>query len=307
MHPALLHVVSVYANPLRWDSRLRLARAFEERMVAAGVRLTMVECQLGARPWELDHPRVNYVRVRNHSLVWNKENLLNLGVAAISRLDPEWQYLMWADADIEFLHPDWAAETVHLLQQYPILQPWDVCYDLGPGGAAHHMQLHRSFCYAFVHGLLKQNKDYDTAHPGYAWAIRRRNFQEVGGLIETAALGAGDRHMSFGLIGCVLKQIAPGITDGYKRPLLAWQSHALRSINQHLGYMTGAIRHYFHGRKPDRQYWDRWQILVRWKFDPATDLRKNEYGVIELAGNKPGLTHDIEQYFRTRAEDGNLI
>jgi hypothetical protein len=52
---------------------------------------------------------------------------------------------------------------------------------------------------------------------------------------------------------------------------------------------------------------DRWQVLVRHRFDPFTDLKRNIWGVFELAGNKPGLRRDIDAYMRGRDEDGNTM
>jgi hypothetical protein len=36
-------------------------------------------------------------------------------------------------------------------------------------------------------------------------------------------------------------------------------------------------------------------------------LKRNTYGVLELAGNKPQLRHDIDCYFRARDEDSNTL
>ena len=42
-------------------------------------------------------------------------------------------------------------------------------------------------------------------------------------------------------------------------------------------------------------------------FDPLTDLRKNLYGVLELAGNKPAMEQDFDRYYRQRDEDANIL
>lgn len=47
--------------------------------------------------------------------------------------------------------------------------------------------------------------------------------------------------------------------------------------------------------------------MVNNKFDPATDLIRNTWGVLELAGNKPQLQRDIDSYFRQRDEDSNTL
>ncbi|HTW27887.1 MAG TPA: hypothetical protein VME92_12225 [Acetobacteraceae bacterium] len=306
MRPELLHVVTAIANPIRWASRLRLYRDFERHMLESGVNLTVVECAYGDRPHLLaGTPGVNHVPVRAKSLVWTKENLINLGIA---RLPADWRYVAWIDADIRFRQPAWASETVHALQQYDFVQPWADCYDLGPNDE--HLQAHRSFCRLFHHRrpIVPSGKaGYEFAHPGYAWAATRTALEWVGGLIESAALGAADHHMALALIGRVRESAPGGISEGYMAPLLRWQERAERHICRNISYVAGTIEHGWHGSKDKRRYVDRWQVLTRHAFDPATDLKRNTSGVFELAGNKPELRHDIDLYFRQRDEDANSL
>jgi hypothetical protein len=71
--------------------------------------------------------------------------------------------------------------------------------------------------------------------------------------------------------------------------------------------VPGTIEHYFHGKKTDRKYMDRWQMIIEHQFDPDMDIKPNAWGVLELAGNKPGLQHDLDAYFRLRNEDVNSL
>ncbi len=298
-----LHVVTAIANPIRWQSRTRLYRHFEEHMLDSGVRLTVVECAYGDRPHEFaDNPHITHVPVRARSLLWTKENLLNIG---LSRLPQDWRHAAWIDADITFRRPDWATETVHALQQYDIVQAWSDCYDLGPNDE--HLQVHRSFCRLAHEGAPIKSNNYTFAHPGYAWAATRRALTLLGGLIETATLGAGDHHMALALLGRVRESVPGGISDGYLRPLLRWQDRASQHIAGNIGYVPGSIEHDWHGAKAKRAYVDRWLTLLRNHFDPETDLIRNTWGVLELAGNKPQLRMDIDRYFRTRDEDSNSL
>ena len=306
MRADLLHVVTAFANPIRWQSRQRLYQAFEQHMLDSGVRLTVVECAYGDRPHLIaGSPAVNHVPVRARSLTWCKENLLNLGIA---RLPQDWEYVAWIDADIAFRKPGWAAETVHALQQYDVVQPWSDCYDLGPNDD--HLQAHRSFCRLHHDGapiVPAGASGYCFAHPGYAWAATRRAVTLVGGLIETAVLGAADHHMALALIGRVGESVPEGVSAGYLRPLSQWQQRATRHIAGNIGYLPGTIEHAWHGAKIKRAYVDRWSIVTRNGFDPDADLLRNSWGVLELAGNKPQLRHDIDRYFRTRDEDSNTL
>jgi len=303
MRADLLHVVTALSNPIRWKSRVRLYRLFEQHMLESGVRLTTVECGYGDRPFECaGTPSVNHIGVRSRTVVWNKEALINLG---IGRLPDDWKYVAWIDADVAFRRPDWASETVEALQQYDVVQPWAHCYDLGPNGE--HLQVHSSFA-----KLVHEGKPispagahgYEFAHPGYAWAATRQALDYTGGLIE-AALGAGDHHMALALIGRVQESVPGGIHPNYRAALVQWQDRAERHIARNLGYVPGTIEHQWHGPKAARGYQSRWNVLVRHRFDPAVDLKRNLWGVPELAGNKPELRRDLDRYFRSRNEDAN--
>lgn len=305
MRAALLHVVTCVANPLRWESRVRLYRQFEQHMLDSGVHLTTVECAYGERPFECAGTSgVNHVGVRSRTLVWNKEALINIGM---NRLPEGWQYMAWLDADIFFRRCDWAKATVHALQQYDVVQPWSDCYDLGPKDE--HLQTHRSFCRIHHEGKPirpASGHGYEFAHPGYGWAATRSALDAVGGLVE-AALGAGDHHMALALIGRVHESVPRGIHPNYLAAITQWQERAERAIAGNIGYVPGTIEHHWHGSKDKRGYISRWGILTKHQFDPLCDLRRNTFGVPELAGNKPKLRLDLDRYFRSRDEDANTV
>jgi len=303
MQAHALHVVTAVANPLRWQSRMRLFRDFERHMLESGVQLTIVECAYGDRPHEIvPAAGVRHLPVRARTMVWTKENLLNIGIAS---LPADWKYVAWIDADIAFRRPDWAAETVHALQLHPVVQPWSDCYDLGPNGE--HMAVHRSFCRIWQDGGAVGTGYGTFAHPGYAWAATRQALDWVGGLVETAALGAADHHMALALVGQVERSLPAGITNGYRRPLLRWQARAQQHIAGNVAALSGTIEHTWHGAKSRRRYIERWDVLTRNAFDPDEDLKRNVWGVLELAGNKPALRRDMEAYFRQRDEDSNAM
>ena len=308
MRADLLHVVAVRENPRRFKAPDRLYLEFEQHMLDSGVHLTVVECAFGERPFHYDERKhVQHIGVRARTMLWHKENLINIGV---SRLPPEWKYLAWVDTDIRFRKPGWAEETVHGLQHYAMLQPWDTAYDLGPDGE--HMELHRSFGWVYgtgkpiVQGPRCSPGGYVFGHPGYAWAMTRDAFVRVGGLIDTAILGAADHHMAMGAIGRASETIPGKLMGAYAAPIMRWQDRAVRHLNDRVGWVPGTIEHSFHGSKLHRRYVDRWQILEENHFDPAIDIMRNEFGVVELAGNKPRLTRQIETYFSQRNEDANV-
>lgn len=303
MHADLLHVVAIVSNPLRWQSRMRLFREFADHMIQSGVKLTTVECVLGNRPFEVHLPGVNQVQVRHNTLCWHKESLINIG---ISRLPPDAQYIAWIDADIHFRSKTWAADTVHLLQQYPVIQPWHHAYDLGPGGT--HNQVDTSLASLIAKGepiSPRWQKYYTFGHPGYAWAARRDTLNQLGGLMDFAILGSADHHMAFGFLGRIHETAPNDLAPAYRAQLEAWQSRAVKVVGPHVGYLPITIEHQFHGSKVLRNYVSRWDIMRKNAFDPTTDIIKNLDGVTELSGNKPQMQVEIERYFASRNEDAN--
>lgn len=411
MDAGLLDAVTCYYNPIRFKTRLRLCKEHLQHLLDSGVRPTVVECQIGDRPFELaDFPHVRHVGVRSKTMVWNKESLLRIGM---QRLDPDWKYVVWTDADIMFRKPDWGYEVVHALQIYDVIQPWSDAYDLGPNDE--HLAAYKSFLHQWwngqsvVYGVDPKRSDFQkrimglapsTLHPtqksevsrqlgkgsvpnapkadgsadsttshshrphkpkkhhdrccccccddipcycppcpppyygavgqaanlasrvpwwkrdggpheyphtGYAWAATRHAIESVGGIFDLAAMGAADYHMALALVGYADRSVPGRVHPAYRKHLMEWQERALRDINYNLGFIQGTIEHRFHGRKSDRRYIDRWQIILEHDFDPDCDIMKNSHGVLELTCRKPELRHDLDVYLRQRMEDQNTL
>jgi len=126
-----LHVVTMIANPIRWKSRVAGARAaIADWLREPNVHVTIAEVAHGARTHDLadpelwpkdgEQPRVTHIPLRATTLAWSKENCLNIG---ISRLPHDAKYIGTFDADVHFRKPGWAAEAIHALQLYPVVQP----------------------------------------------------------------------------------------------------------------------------------------------------------------------------------------
>lgn len=296
-----LHVVAVVSNPERYHSRYRLARDFIGRMQATpNVKLHVVEAAHGDRAHELlDDGEGLALRVNTNA--WIKENMINLGVRHL--LPRDWRYLAWVDADVEFRDPAWAQETLHQLQHFHVLQPWESCADLGHFGRI--MQTHTSF------GSMRQRdvriqkwsgEPYPYGHSGFAWACTRTFWEQVGGLIDFAVLGSADHHQAWAMVGEVESTIHGKMSEAFKRRCREWQTRAMMLTHGDVGFAVGRIEHAFHGPKGRRYYRERWQILVDHGFDPDTDLMRDAQGCLHIVG-KPALEAAIRKYNRSRCED----
>lgn len=295
-----LHVITVISNPVRYKSRARLLNQFLNHSRELKVTQWVIEAVFGERPPEVCDPDdPHHIIVRCDHELWIKEALIN---KAIQHLPPDWKYVAWCDGDVQFIRADcWAIEVVHALQHYAVVQPWSHAVDLGPEGET--IGSSTSFMCRYFEGMKLTDRYAPSFHPGYCWAWRRDAWEAMGGMIEEAICGAGDRHMACALIGQPDISIPRGVHPNYNRMVQVWAERAERIIKRNVGIVPGTLLHYFHGWKADRRYHDRWKILVENQFDPTTDLRRNWQGIIHLADNKPKLRDDLRRYFRARKED----
>jgi hypothetical protein len=326
--PDRLYVVSVISNPEKYRSRILLAQSFMKHMEESGVKLLMVEASFGDRKHEVteaDNPWHLQLSSHDHQHLWAKENLINLGVARLSQLVPDWKYVAWIDADITFARPSWAQETLHGLAHYQILQPFRYAYHLGPDDQV--LETHQSFGYCYSHGVPESREaTYNEPatkgtfwHPGFAWAARRSFFQATGGLMDFSALGSGDHLCAQALIGRVREAYHTDVSEGFKRQCHLWEERA-KALNRNLGAIGGSIWHAHHGSLQSRAYRSRWGYLTDGvepglgatvaddsaKFNPETDLIRDHQGLWQLHPSKIKLRDGMREYFRNRKEDVSL-
>lgn len=332
-----LQVVTVVFNSPRYDSRYALYEEFRKHIENTGdvshhackkdtpkTPLWTAEIAFGDRSFCVTQEDDPFdVRLRTSTELWHKEKAINLTVA---RFPYDWEYMAWIDADIAFLRHDWAEETIHKLQHTPIVQMWGDALDLDPKG--NMFQRHVSFAKSYIDGVPR-NPDGGCSHPyygvngdklkqfywhpGFAWAMRRDAWEQLGGLLDTPILGAADNHMAHGLIGEAEQSFHKDVTPQYKRSVMRWQERSLRYIRKNIGYVDGTIVHKWHGRKRDRRYWDRWKILVNHQFNPEEDIKLDYQGLyqFEMYNNSsdPNFTRmeklrdDVRNYFYSRNED----
>lgn len=307
-----LHVIAVISNPVRYNTRVRLFKEYLDNMELTGATVWVVEAVFGERPpavARMGNPR--HIIVRSDQEIWLKENLINIGAR---HLPQDAKYIMWMDADIRFERDDWALEVVEELQNYSVIQPFSHVIDYGPQHEI--LQTHKGFAYCYTEGtkLMPNNvlggwQKYGGPywHPGYAFAYRTDAWNAVGGMMDRAIAGAGDYHMACGLIGQPAFSYPEGVHPNYKHMVNTWAALADQNIHRNLGYIPGTIHHMYHGKKENRKYIERWDILVDNQFDPYSDVYYDRHGVMHLnlkndaRGRK--LRDGLKAYFRERKED----
>jgi hypothetical protein len=164
--------------------------------------------------------------------------------------------------------------------------------------------------------LSPSKEVFPFGHPpgatGGAWSWPRDAFDMVGGMLDTCVLGSADWHMAFGLVQATnVAAEMKRCTQPYVESVLNWQGRAAK-LNRvegrsPVGCIDNFATHAFHGSKALRAYGERWTLLRKWNFNPATDIARDYQGLWRWTGNKPGLRDDVARYFIERSEDGPLL
>lgn len=305
---APLYVITCISNPVRYKTRYHLYRQFEKYINDSGAILYTIEQSFGKREFEVtEGENSRHIRVTTSSELWHKENLLNL---LMQRLPPDWQYVAWIDADVAFARFDWVYETIHQLQHYNIIQMFSQASDLDPEYRL--LNQRDGVIYGWRNddcGPLKRRYGGNN-HPGYAWAARRETIDMLGGLIDWAIVGSADWHMACALVGQIEKSLYPALYDNcpvYVQWCEDWADRARKEVRFNVGYMDGLMLHYWHGKKQNRGYFERWNILTSNHFNPLVDLKRDWQGVWQLTDHNHRLRDDLRRYFTSRNEDDRSI
>lgn len=339
MDPNRFHVVTCISNACRYQSRVRLYKEFAAHMKESGVQLWTVEAAFGDRPFEVTevgNPR--HIQLRTRTELWHKENMLNIG---IGRLPHDFEVVCWIDADIRFARmtpvlastghhagqvtvADWAMETWHQLQHHNVCQLWSTGIDMGP--KTQSMTVARSFAWSLLDSKMPEpTVGYGGYwHSGYAWAMHRRAVDKMrdprlltagGPLLDYAPLGSSDFYMAWGLLDQLTPRVYQDVHDkkakkqgfhpAYVKHLLLWQEVA-QKLHKDIGVVEGTILHSWHGKKKQRQYNSRENILIRAQFNPETDIMRDHQGLwMWSPAASEELRDDLRRYSRMRDEDSN--
>lgn len=296
-----LNVILVVSNPCLYARRYLLMKEFLLRFEneEPNVIIYIVELAYGQQRYymtESDNPR--HLQLRTDTAMWHKENMINLGVKYL--LPVAWKAFAWIDADLEFLSPTWAMDTLRILNgSRDIVQLFNQCIDMD--AKKETMQIVHSAGFQYCEGKDYHARGNDYWHPGYAWAITRKAYEKIGGLYEMGILGSGDYIMQTSILGKGLECLNKGNSEDYKDSVSNFQK---KIRNLRFGYVPGTLKHYFHGHKKNRKYTERWKILIGHGYSPYLHLVKDSVGLLVPGDAFPEeLKSDIMKYFMERNED----
>jgi len=299
-----LYVILPYFNYCKYHRRRQLFLEFVARYGnSPGVALIVVEAAEQGSAYDLPNPlpgATSHFRCITTDRIWIKENLINI---AVRNLPSGWRYMAWVDADLTFVHSHWVRETIAVLHTHPVAQMFQTCVHLGPTGEV--FKTDKGFAYQYLAGneALNPNGKYTDWHCGFAWACTRAAFEGMGGLIDWAILGSGDRHMALAWIGKAKGSCPGNLHPEYALRVQAFQERC-EAAKITIGCVNGTVLHHWHGRLADRKYKERWAILASNAYQPSKDLQRNpRCGILQLTEAGRRMTEDFSEYFVGRKED----
>ena len=310
----MLWAITSYFNPLGSRRRLANYKVFCSSLAAP---LLTVEWSPFGR-FELGPNDADVlVQIPGGDLMWQKERLLNLGIA---RLPQSCTHVAWVDCDIVFDRDDWVAEASRRLDDAPLVQLYERVAYLAPTPMDAPPAIREGlapieFTREGYVSLLRKSPGTMHAlpiaadHPeairampshGFAWAARRE-LLTAHPLFDTWIVGGGDNAYLQAAIDrahSVVEQhaLSPRHSD-YYLPL----ADALASaVGRRVDFVPGTIHHLWHGDFAQRQYRARHRILAAHDYDPDAFLRLAPSGAWLWAGVPPTLPVAIGAYFRAR-------
>ena len=296
-----LHVIIVISNPCLYARRYILCKEFMKRMEEEeeNVILYVVEMIYPNQKFIItDKKNKNHLQIKTTTPIWHKENMINLGVKNL--LPNDWKAFAWIDADIEFDSPSWALDTLKILNGCKdIVQLFSHAVDMDMNQNV--LNLFNSFGFCFSKQKTYTTKGKDYWHPGFAWAMTRKAYERLGGIYDKGILGSGDSMIALSLINKAQNILNMDYHEDYKNSVFEYQMIAKKL---RLGYTPGIIRHYYHGSKKNRQYTERWQILIKHQYSPLLHLKYDENGILvptNLLSEE--FKTDMFNYFKERKED----
>lgn len=240
----------------------------------------------------------NVIRINGSkdNILWQKERLLNI---ALENLPKEYTNVAWIDCDIIFENENWVDEVNDKLKEYKVLHLFEKYERIGDNDEVSESGI--SIIKEIIDsGIIITN--IKKGKPGFAWAIRRELIDDIK-FFDKQVIGGGDTLMFYSFVS---KYKNNGLLNkNWFSEFLKWYKYSSEKINKSVHYISGNIKHLYHGKRLNRNYNNRYNILNSINFSPSIDLIKNGKSLWEFK-NKNNYKL-LMNFFENRNEDDNVI
>jgi hypothetical protein len=296
-----LNVIIVISNVCLYTKRYILLNEFVKRIKEEEEHVTLYIVEMiypGQKFVVTKSNNKKHLQLKTDVPIWHKENMINLAVKKL--LPSTYKAFAWVDADIEFENSSWALDTLKILNGCKdVVQLFSHAVDMDKDKT--NLNIFTGFGYSYSKNKMYTIKGTDYWHPGYAWAMTRKAYEKLGSIYDEGVLGSGDNIMALSFINKAKNMNNSNYHSDYNTSMTDYQK---KTKGLRLGYTPGVIRHYYHGTKQNRQYTERWKILMKHQFSPKTHLTYDTQGILIPTSNfSDDFKADILIYFKERKED----
>jgi hypothetical protein len=280
-------IVTFHYNPSRFR---RLRETYYEWLPSLGPLAKSLQC------YELvlddDEPEIEGSIVirgtRAKNTLWQKEAIVNL---ALRETPAHIKYFAWIDHDIVLSNNAWLADAVAKIDSGAVaVQLFSTVV---------RMNLDRTEILRKPSAMVSPQ-----GSPGGMWIADRAYMDRIGGLNTDNILGGGDQTFFDAMVGQPGRHLKE-YSEATQNSLRRWIEFASSERRgRKADYIQSDGYHLWHGEHKNRQYGTRNKLLIDNAFDPATDIRVGENGLLEWASDKPELHAGVARFFANRREDG---
>lgn len=293
-----LAFATCWFNPCHYRSRLDNFLRFHEGM--QDTNLVVVELAFGDDDWQLPDNLPNLIRLRSDTLCWQKEALLNHGLALLHQ--EEFPYLGWLDADIIFRTRDWQERLLEALQTKRLCQVFETVTTSFPDRGKEH-------ALGAAAAWTKHGRNpLRCGVTGFGWAMQREVWQSAR-LFDLNLIGGGDHVMWRSAFYHCLEIDSLFADRTYPQDLATlrnqWATVWSSAIQQQMSYARNvSIQAQPHGNMHNRQYLSRTRTFRRTGFHFADHLARDQHGLLQWTDATPAdCIKSVRQYFLQRRED----
>jgi len=271
------------ANTAQTEHLYELHNNFRNYARSYGINFQTVETIFPGQKFQLTEPNNQPHDLQYHAdwIFAMRENLVNVG---IKHLPADWEFMAWIDQHIFWLDPYWFEKCIWLFSHKNIVH----MLESNDFWSAQNTTDYHLEGFGKLYNLYGNRfANYDPRQCGLAWGMRREIFDELGGLLDICIGTKCDLYQNYAYTGQRYTLQATGTE--YVGMLSAWQDHAIQVYKKSLGYLPSKVVHFRHcfDNCKTSEYHLHVQALMTYRYNPKTDLNRDEEGRLTLINNLP--------------------
>lgn len=296
----MIHAITSYFNPLGLKSKRENFRIFFDK-IRNKFPLTVVEWSLKGDDFEIPTDLCDVIRISGGSLMWQKEALLNVGIA---NLPANCEAFAWIDGDVIFDNDNVVRDVDAALCHYDVIQPFERVIRLPRGiseamGGCQTLFSYGSCSAKYAPQIIAEPDEDVSGTIGYAWAARR---SAVPSLYSYSVCDGADRLMAHSFAGLPSTEfLNQRLNCDQLHHFMEWNTELAKGLQ--VGFAAGTLLHLYHGKLSNRLYTKRHERFAKFGFNPYRDVRLTPCGVLEWITPKRLMHKFLHNYFMWRNED----